>query len=98
MVKHIIFWKLKDEVKDEKLIEKVEILRGKFANLIGKIDGLLEAEVGLNYNGGNYDMCLYSVFESKEAEKAYQTHSLHLEIKEIVKTLICDRVCIDYEI
>lgn len=98
MVKHIIFWKLKEEAKNDKLIENVEKLRAMFANLIGKAEGLVSAEVGLNYNGGDFDMCLYCVFESKEAERAYQTHPLHLEIKEVVHSLVCERVCVDFEI
>lgn len=98
MIKHVIFWKLKEEVKNDGFDEKLNNLREKFANLIGKVDGLIKAEVGLNYNGGDFDMCLYTEFESKEAEKGYQVHPLHLEIKDIVHSLVCDRACIDYEI
>lgn len=96
MIKHIIFWKLKDEAKGENLQKNVDLLQGKFKALLGVVDGLEEIEVGINYNGGNFDITLYSVFSSKEAEVGYQSHSAHLAIKEIVHSLVCERVCIDY--
>ncbi|UKI36944.1 MAG: Dabb family protein [Clostridiales bacterium] len=48
---------------------------------------LKEAEVGRNVNGGDFDITLYTVFESAEDEKAYQTNPLHLEIKKLFTRL-----------
>lgn len=96
MIKHIIFWKLNEEAKGENLQKNVDLLQGKFKALLGVVDGLTAAEVGINYNGGPFDITLYSEFASKEAEVGYQTHPAHLEIKKIVHSLVCERVCIDY--
>jgi len=98
MVKHIVLWELKQEAKGEKLEDTINILNAKFKGLIGVIKGLGAIEVGSNYNGGKFDIALYCEFSSKEAEKAYQAHSEHLKIKEIVQSLVCDRASIDYEI
>ncbi len=96
MVKHVIFWKLKAEEKANAAAHAKK-LQSMFDGLIGNVEGLEQAEVGQNYNGGDFDLCLYTVFSSKEAERAYQTHPLHLEIKAVVAAIKEDRVCVDYE-
>lgn len=98
MVKHIVLWELKEEAKGENLSDTINLLQGKFKDLIGVIDGLTAIEVGSNYNGSKFDIALYCEFTSKEAEKAYQGHPEHLKIKAVVQTLVCDRAAIDYEI
>lgn len=96
MVKHIIFWKLKPELKAEK-DKLIAELNHKFQDLIGKVDGLILAEVGANYNDGDYDMALYSKFTSREAEKGYQVHPEHMKIKNRVHEITAGRSCIDYD-
>lgn len=98
MVKHIILWKLKDEAKGEQLEKNASLLDEKFKALVGVVDGLITAEIGVNYNGGPADLVLYTEFANKEAEKGYQTHPAHLEIKKIVHTLVVERNCVDYEV
>ena len=98
MIKHIVLWELKEEAKGEKLEDTINLLQGKFKALIGVIDGLTAIELGINYNGGKFDVALYCEFTSKEAEKGYQGHPEHLKIKAIVQSLVCDRASIDYEI
>lgn len=93
MLKHIIFWKLN---QPQNAAEIANDLDKRFKNLVGKVEGLLEAEVGCNTNGGDFDIALYTVFDSVESEQKYQTNPLHVEIKQIVHTLVCARQCIDY--
>lgn len=96
MVKHIVLWKLSDEGKEEGITKIINLLQGKFKALLGVVDGLKAIEVGENYNGGEYNIVLYCEFESKEAQDNYQTHPAHLEIKEVVHTLVNGRTCVDY--
>lgn len=98
MVKHIILWKLKDEEKGERLEKNAAVLNEKFKALVGVVEGLITAEIGINYNGGSSDLVLYTEFVDKEAEKGYQVHPAHLEIKKIVHTLVAERNCVDYEV
>ena len=97
MVKHIVMWTLSEEAKS-KMEENVCLLREKFAALIGVVDGLNKIEVGVNYNGGEYDLALYCEFTTKKAQEDYQSHPAHLAIKKIVHSLVVGRTCIDYEI
>lgn len=96
MVKHIVLWKLSDEGKKEGATKIVDLLQVKFKALLGVVDGLKAVEVGENYNGGEYDIVLYTEFDSKEAEKSYQTHPAHLEIKKVVHSYVNGRACVDY--
>ena len=97
MVKHIVFWTLSDAEKSHAQ-EHAELLRGKFKALLGVVDGLEAIEVGVNYNGGEFDLALDCTFTTREAEAAYQKHPGNLAIKKIVHSIVAGRACIDYEI
>ncbi len=94
MVRHIVMWKLNENVKAD---EALKILQPKFINLLGRVNGLKEIDVAKNYNGGEYDIVLYCVFESKKAQEDYQSNPLHLEIKSVVHSLVCGRAFADTE-
>ena len=90
MVKHIVFWNVRD---DEKKEENMTEMKKRLTSLVGKIDGLISAEVGFNYNPNGYDLALYSIFKDKEALDSYQVHPEHLKVKEFVHSVITDRCC-----
>jgi hypothetical protein len=73
-------------------------MKSRLEGLCGVVDGLIKAEVNLNYNPQGYDVCLYSEFRDKEALEGYQVHPEHLKIKEFVHQVISDRVVADCEI
>ncbi len=96
MVNHLVLWTLQPEKKAE-AAEIAAELNAKFKKLVGVVDGLTEIEIGLNYNGGAFDILLNSTFTSREAEKGYQTHPEHLAIAAEVRSMVCGRECVDYE-
>ena len=71
VVTHIVFWNVRN---DEKKQENMEHMKEFLTALVGKVDGLLSAEVGFNFNPKGYDLALYSTFESKAALDAYDVH------------------------
>ena len=93
MVKHIVLYKLKDDVNKE---DAVKLIASVLEPLVGKIPGLLHLEIRQAYNGMDY--ALYSEFESKEALTAYATHPLHQEAKTHFFHLLDSRVAADYEV
>lgn len=95
MVRHIVLWKLKDAQRGN-VAGHAASLRSRFKALIGVVQGLQAIDVGINYKGGDYDLCLVADFTSKEAEAAYQQHPEHLKIKELVHALVCGRTAFDY--
>ncbi len=95
MIKHIVFWKIRD---NEDKQSNMEHIRKILTDLVGIVPGLISAEVGFNYNPAGFDIALYSVFESKEALEDYQVHPAHLEVKKFVHSVITERAVADYEI
>lgn len=98
MVRHIVFWNLKETAEGADKVANANIIKSKLEALVGQIDGLLKAEVNLNYNPNGYDLCLFSEFTSKEALDGYQKHPKHLEVREFVHKVITERVVTDSEI
>lgn len=100
MVKHIIFWQLKDELSDiEKAGVKSGIKRG-LEGLSGKIDGLLDIKVNIkSLDTSNADVMLDSTFTDAAALAGYAVNPLHVKVAdEKVRPYIKNRVCMDYEI
>ncbi len=97
MIRHVVFWKLKDENK----AENAQKIKADLENLAGKIPGLLKVEVGINHPdtpAGNWDVILSCDLESIDALNAYQVHPLHKEAGKFIGSVRTDRACVDYEI
>jgi len=93
MVTHMVFWKLKEDYKEENALRIKEGLEA----LVGVIPGLLEMHVGLNLNGGEYDLALCSRFASMLALHGYEAHPEHLRVRSFVKQMVVARVAVDFE-
>lgn len=100
MVKHVILWKLKEELDpQQKELVKAGIKKG-LESLKGKIEGLLDIRVytkGLS--SSNVDVMLDSTFESEEALKAYSVHPAHVAVANgKVRPYTAVRSCLDFEL
>lgn len=99
MVKHIILWKLKEELSaEEKTAVKAKIKEG-LEGLAGRIPGLLEIRVyteGLP--GSNVDLMLDSSFADEAALKGYAVHPEHVAVADgRVRPYTAVRSCMDFE-
>ena len=96
MIKHIVFFKLKEEDRAANASKMKTILE----DLVGKIDEIVALEVGIDFSDteASYDVALYSEFKSKEALNTYAVHPLHVECVNFIKTVISSRKVVDYEI
>lgn len=97
MVKHIILWKLKDDVADKAAV-KAGIKDG-LEGLKGKIPGLVDIRVNAEgLASSNADVMLDSSFESEAALKGYAIHPAHVEVANAkVRPFTETRMCLDYE-
>lgn len=98
MIRHIVFWNLKEEAEGQTKEQNAAVIREGLEGLVGKVDGLIMAQVRRNFNPGGMDLCLVSEFESKEALDAYQNNPLHLKVKEFVHKVVTDRAVTDCKI
>ena len=97
MVRHVILWKLKDDVAD-KVSVKAGIKSG-LEGLKGVVPGLVEIVVRTEgLASSNADVMLDSAFESESALKDYAVHPAHVAVaNEKVRPFTQTRLCLDYE-
>ena len=96
MIKHVILWKLKDELgKEEKESVKKGIKEG-LEGLAGQIPGLIDVHVNINgLESSTADVMLDSV----DALKAYAVNPKHVAVADgKVRPYTAIRSCLDYEV
>ncbi|NDW18356.1 Dabb family protein [Dysgonomonas sp. 216] len=100
MVKHIVFWKLKEEVNGKSKTETALLIKEQLEALNGQIEGLIKVEVGINFleSPSNYDVALFAELESKDALTYYASHPKHVEAGALVKEAASDRKAVDFEV
>ncbi|MBO5279164.1 MAG: Dabb family protein [Lachnospiraceae bacterium] len=100
MVKHVILWKLKEELSDaEKSVIK-ENMKKELEGLKGKVPGLLDITIQISpLASSNAEVMLDSTLESEEALKGYAVHPEHVKVADtFVRPYTQVRTCMDYEI
>lgn len=100
MVKHIILWKLREDLSEaEKETVKAGIKAG-LEGLKGQIPGLVDIKVntGNRLESSNADVMLDSTFDSAESLKGYSKHPAHVAVADgKVRPYTCQRTCLDFE-
>lgn len=100
MIKHVIMFRLLDEVdgrsKQENALQAKALIEG----MNGKIPGLIKVELGIDFSAteSSADMILYSEFESREALDVYAGHPEHKAVIPFIKSIIRERVLVDYQV
>lgn len=99
MVKHIVFWRLKDMPAPQREQALREIKAG-FEALQGVIPGLLRIEVGIDFlrSAESSDFSLYCELESRAALDVYQAHPAHQAMVPLVRDVRIERRVVDYEV
>lgn len=100
MVKHIVFWKLKEEANGNDKVRNAQEIKEQLEALQGKIPGLLHIEVGLDFlhSPESAAVVLYSEFENREALDVYAAHPLHKAIMPFIAEARSERRVVDYEV
>ena len=94
MVKHIILWKLSDNAPAE---AKAEV-KSRLESLNGRIPGMISLTVHTaGLASSSADMMLDSLFETEDALKGYQTNPLHVAAAAYVRSVVAERLCLDFE-
>ncbi|NLK38976.1 MAG: Dabb family protein [Clostridiales bacterium] len=97
MVKHIILWKLRDDIPPEKIPAVKDEIKAGLESLIDKIPGILSITVHTNpLPQSNADLMLDSTFESEEALAIYQSHPEHIKVATFVRANVSSRTCMDF--
>lgn len=101
MVKHIILWKLRDDIAEEQKQTVKKAIKEGLEGLVGKVPGLLDVNVSIDgrLDSSNADLMLDCTLESAEALKNYAVHPAHVEVADTrVRPYTCVRICLDFQI
>ncbi len=98
MVRHIVLWNFNDGMSPEEKRAAGEKMRSLLEPIREKVSGALDLKVVINeLDSSNKDVALISAFETLSALQAYQTHPDHVAAGGYVRSVTCNRSCIDYE-
>ena len=99
MVKHVILWKLKDELTVPNKDEAIAKIKRELEALVGNVPGLLDLKIiRTDLASSNADIMLDSTLESEEALKGYQVHPMHVAAATFVRANTEVRLCADYTV
>lgn len=100
MVKHLILWKLKDDITGEAKEKVLREMKVNLEALVGKVPGLLRLDIVTNpMASSNADVMLDSDLESADALSGYQSHPEHVAVANTyVRPFTEVRLCMDYEV
>lgn len=98
MVKHIVLWNFVETLSEEERKEAGLKMKSILEPLKDVIPGVISLRVVINeIESSNRDIALIGEYESKETLKGYVVHPAHVEAGKYVRSVTCDRACIDYE-
>lgn len=100
MIKHVVFFRLKDEAEGKSKLENAQIIRAGLLGLLDKIPCLRSEKVGINIpNAANtdFDICLECEFDSWDDLQTYANHPEHLKVAGFIGLCKSARSAVDYE-
>ena len=98
MVKHIVLWDFAEGLSRDEKNEAAEKMASLLEPIRELVPGAVEIRVVQNQlSSSNRDIALISTFETLDALMTYQNHPAHVEAGKYVRSVTCNRACIDYE-
>jgi hypothetical protein len=99
MVKHIVFFKLKENAHGNPKAVNARLIKDKLEALRGIVPGLVKLEVGVDFSNTDMssDLALYSEFTSREALAAYMAHPQHQAVLPFIAEARSGRQVVDYD-
>jgi hypothetical protein len=101
MIKHIVFFGLADNAEGKSKAENAVIIKSELENLKHLIPQIKKIEVGINYPNApktNYDIALYSEFDTFEDIDIYQEHPEHKKVAAYIGKVRISRAAVDYKV
>lgn len=98
MIKHMIVWKLKNELTDTEKTKIKKNAKKALEALYGEIPGIRYIKVRVEgLESSNADMMLDSAFEDENALEVYQKHPHHqAAANTYVRPFVETRMCFDF--
>ncbi len=98
MVRHIVLWNFVEGLSDTDKKEAGQKMKELLEPIKELVPGAVKIEVLQNAQPtSNREVALVSEFETVGALLTYQNHPAHVEAGKYVRSVTCDRACMDYE-
>ena len=99
MVHHVVMWKFKPEIEEERKAELKKAMAENLKGLVGKVPGLLTVDFVENpIPSSTQDMALVTTLEKAEDIAVYGSHPEHVKVADTyVRPYTTERACLDYE-
>lgn len=98
MIRHVVAWRLATEDPVERAAQARKVADDLLA-LRGVVPSLRDIAVGPDVlGGGNWDVALVADFADQAGLDAYQTHPDHLAVVGYVRSVVAERVAVDFEV
>ena len=101
MVKHIILWRLREDLTAREKEQVKQDIKAGLEGLAGRIPGLTSINVNVDgrLDSSNADVMLDSTFTDEAALKAYAVHPEHVAVADgKVRPYTVQRSCLDFEV
>ncbi|MEI6752801.1 MAG: Dabb family protein [Paludibacter sp.] len=99
MIKHIVFFCLAEVAEGKSKAENAAFIKTELENLKNLIPQIVSIEVGINVPNApktDFDIALYSEFNSFEELDAYQEHIEHKRVAAFITKIRTARAAVDY--
>lgn len=98
MVHHIVMWKFREEIPEEKKPELKMAMKEHLTALAGQVPGLLSLEfVDAPFSSSTHDIALVSTLETEEDIAVYGQHPAHVAAADTyVRPYVTERACLDF--
>lgn len=99
MIRHIVLFKMNPFPDAESRMKKLTEIKEGLEGLTQKVPELLDAQAGINVNGNeDYDLSLTCDFRNMDDLKVYANHPDHVAVKRVIREVLLERACVDYEL
>lgn len=98
MIRHIVAWSFKEEFTPEENQAHAEKIKNALESLPDVISEIVSIRVVTDpAQTSSRDMLLTSLFKTEDDLKAYQVHPEHKKVSGFVRSVMTDRICLDFE-
>ena len=99
MIKHIVMWKLQDEVEGATRGQNALAIKQQLEGLPAVIPQIRELEVGLNRQASDrsMDVILITGFDSLADLASYRDHPRHRDVAALIREVVSETRVVDYE-
>lgn len=98
MIKHIVLFKMRDDIDAQQKETELKVIKAGLEALLGVVPSLRSMEVGLNCNPAEkFDLALISTFDDLDGLNAYAVHPDHVAVGKRIRAMLDVRACNDFE-